>query len=71
MKQECRDRGIRARGIANANNIVNKNLASVYLEHELNLTLQKFAQTGANTIVVPASMQGFDMILPTDKLAKQ
>jgi hypothetical protein len=43
----------------------------VYLEHELNLTLQKFAQTGANTIVVPASMQGFDMILPTDKLAKQ
>mgnify|MGYP001824848578 CR=1 len=40
-------------------------------EHELNLTLQKFAETGANTIVVPANMRGFEMILPTDKLAQQ
>jgi regulator of protease activity HflC (stomatin/prohibitin superfamily) len=60
---------IRAEGIANANNIINKTLTSEYLQHELNLTLQKFAETGANTIVVPANMQGFDMILPTDRLA--
>ncbi len=62
---------IRAQGIANANNIINKTLTKEYLQHELNLTLQKFAETGANTIVVPANMQGFDMILPTDKLMKQ
>jgi regulator of protease activity HflC (stomatin/prohibitin superfamily) len=62
---------IRAEGIANANNIINKTLTSEYLQHELNLTLQKFAETGANTIVVPANMQGFDMILPTDRLAQR
>ena len=62
---------IRAQGIANANNIINKTLTTEYLQHELNLTLQKFAETGANTIVVPANMHGFDMILPTDKLAQR
>ena len=62
---------IRAQGIANANNIINKTLTTEYLQHELNLTLQKFAETGANTIVVPANMHGFNMILPTDKLSKQ
>jgi len=62
---------IRAQGIANANNIINKTLTTEYLQHELNLTLQKFAETGANTIVVPANMHGFNMILPTDKLTKR
>ena len=62
---------IRAQGIANANNIINKTLTTEYLQHELNLTLQKFAETGANTIVIPANMQGFDMILPTDKLTQR
>ena len=61
---------IRAQGIANANGIINKTLTNEYLQHELNLTLQKFAETGANTIVVPANMRGFEMILPTDKLAQ-
>lgn len=62
---------IRAEGIANANSIINKTLTTEYLQHELNLTLQKFAETGANTIVVPANMHGFDMILPTDKLTQR
>jgi hypothetical protein len=62
---------IRAQGIANANEIINKTLTNEYLQHELNLTLQKFAETGANTIVVPANMRGFEMILPMDKLAQQ
>ena len=62
---------IRAQGIANANDIINKTLTTEYLQHELNLTLQKFAETGANTIVVPANMHGFNMILPTDKLTKR
>jgi len=60
---------IRSRGIADANEIINRTLTTEYLQHELNMTLQKFAETGANTIVVPANMQGFDMILPTHKLA--
>lgn len=62
---------IRAQGIADANEIINKTLTKEYLQHELNLTLQKFAESGANTIVVPANMRGFDMILPVDKLTKQ
>jgi regulator of protease activity HflC (stomatin/prohibitin superfamily) len=62
---------IRAQGIADANNIINQTLTTEYLQHELNLTLQKFAETGANTIVVPANMNGFDMILPTDRLTKR
>ena len=45
-------------------------LTNEYLRHELNLTLQKFAETGANTILVPANMHGFDMIPPTDNLKK-
>lgn len=61
---------IRAEGIAKANGIINMTLTAEYLQHELNLTLQEFAKTGANTIVVPANMAGFDMILPTDKLAR-
>ena len=61
---------IRADGIARANEIINETLTKEYLQHELNLTLQKFAETGANTIVVPANMQGFNMILPTDRFTK-
>ena len=61
---------IRAQGIADANEIINKTLTAEYLQHELNLTLQKFAETGANTVVVPANMQGFNMILPTDRLVR-
>ncbi len=60
---------IRAAGIADANEIINRTLTNEYLQHELNLTLQKFAETGANTIVVPANMRGFEMILPVDKMA--
>lgn len=62
---------IRAQGIANANNIINKTLTREYLQHELNMTLQRFAETGANTIVIPANMEGFDMILPTDRLVQR
>ena len=62
---------IRAEGIAKANDIINKTLTAEYLQHELNLTLQKFAETGANTIVVPANMEGFDMILPAHQVTKR
>jgi hypothetical protein len=40
---------IQAEGIAKANGIINMTLTSEYLQHELNLTLQEFAKTGANT----------------------
>ena len=70
-RKNAESEAIRAEGIANANNIINKTLTAEYLQHELNLTLQKFAESGAKTIVVPANMNGFDMILPTEKLTQR
>jgi hypothetical protein len=46
-------------------------MARIFHREQLNLTLRGFAETGANTIVVPANMRGFEMILPTDRLAQQ
>jgi hypothetical protein len=46
-------------------------MARIFHREQLNLTLQKFAESGANTIVVPANRRGFEMILPTVKLAQQ
>ena len=44
--------------------VVCKALTVEHLEHELNLAPQKIAASGANTVVVPANMHGFEMILP-------
>lgn len=47
----------KAHGIAQANQIINGSLTREYLQHEANLTLQKFAESGnASTVVVPAGM---------------
>lgn len=45
-----------ARGISESNNIINNSLTKEYLQHEANQALMKFAETGANTVVVPANM---------------
>ncbi len=51
--------------------IVNqKRLGAKQVTVEIERTLQKFAETGTNTILVPARIHGFDMILPTDNLKK-
>ncbi len=58
----------RARGIAQANEIINASLTAEYLQHEVNLALQAFAENGGSTVVIPANMQGFDLILDQGRL---
>ncbi|NNM20939.1 MAG: hypothetical protein HKO55_06685, partial [Gammaproteobacteria bacterium] len=60
----------RARGIAQANEIINASLTAEYLQHEVNLALQAFAANGGSTVVIPANMQGFDLILDQSQLRR-
>lgn len=60
----------RARGIAQANAIINASLTAEYLQHEVNLALQAFADNGGSTVVIPANMQGFDLILDQSQLRR-
>lgn len=56
--KESEVRVAEARGVAEANHIINKSLTREYLQHEANQTLLKFAETGKNnTVVIPANMQ--------------
>lgn len=58
----------RARGIAEANAIINESLTPEYLQHELNEALKLFAENEGDVVVIPANMQGFDMILDAKSL---
>lgn len=57
----------RARGIAEANRIINDSLTAQYLQHEINMALQSFAENEGQLVVMPANMQGFDVILDTQR----
>ena len=57
----------RARGIAEANSIINDSLTAQYLQHEINMALQSFAENEGQLVVMPANMQGFDLILDTQR----
>ncbi len=57
----------RARGIAEANRIINESLTAQYLQHEINVALQSFAENEGQLVVMPANMQGFDVILDTQR----
>lgn len=57
----------RARGIAEANSIINDSLTAQYLQHEINVALQSFAENEGQLVVIPANMQGFDVILDTQR----
>jgi regulator of protease activity HflC (stomatin/prohibitin superfamily) len=47
-----------AKGVAEANHIINKSLTREYLQHEANQVLMKFAEgDNASTVVIPANMQ--------------
>lgn len=61
----------RARGIAEANIIINESLTAQYLQHEINMALQSFAENDGQLVVMPANMQGFDVILDTQRLPIQ
>lgn len=58
----------RARGIAEANAIINESLTPEYLQHELNEALKMFAENEGDVVVIPANMQGFDLILDSKQL---
>ncbi len=58
----------RAKGIAEANAIINESLTPEYLQHELNEALKLFAENEGDVVVIPANMQGFDMILDAKQL---
>ncbi len=60
----------RAKGIAEANNIINSSLTAEYLQHEVNIALQEFADNGGSVVVIPANMQGFDLILDSSQLRR-
>ena len=60
----------RAKGIAEANNIINSSLTAEYLQHEVNKALQRFADNDGSVVVIPANMQGFEMILDSGQLRR-
>jgi regulator of protease activity HflC (stomatin/prohibitin superfamily) len=58
----------KAQGIAKANQIINASLTAEYLQHEINLALAEFAKNEGQTVVIPANMQGFQVLLSQDRL---
>ncbi len=60
----------RAKGIAEANSIINKSLTAEYLQHEINQALHEFAENEGSVVVIPANMQGFDLILDSNSLQR-
>lgn len=60
----------KAQGIAKANQIINASLTAEYLQHEINLALAEFARHDGQTVVIPANMQGFQVLLNQDRLHK-
>ncbi len=58
----------RARGIAEANAIINSSLTPEYLQHELNEALKLFAENDGGVVVIPANMQGLNMILDAKRI---
>ncbi len=58
----------RAHGIAEANAIINSSLTPEYLQHELNEALKAFAENDGGVVVIPANMQGFQMMLDPKSL---
>jgi hypothetical protein len=60
----------KAQGIARANQIINASLTAEYLQHEINMALAEFAKHEGQTVVIPANMQGFQLMLNRDALRR-
>jgi regulator of protease activity HflC (stomatin/prohibitin superfamily) len=60
----------RARGIAESNRIINSSLTAEYLQHEINKALGEFARNGGSAVVIPANMQGFQLLLDSGGLRR-
>lgn len=46
---------------------IQDSLTAQYLQHEINVALQSFAENEGQLVVMPANMQGFDVILDTQR----
>jgi len=60
----------RAKGIAESNRIINSSLTAEYLQHEINKALAEFAKNGGSAVVIPANMQGFQLLLDSGGLRR-
>ncbi|MEZ5499881.1 MAG: SPFH domain-containing protein [Steroidobacteraceae bacterium] len=60
----------RAKGVAEANRIINQSLTAEYLQHEVNKALAEFAKNEGNAVVIPANMQGFQLLLDSGGLRR-
>jgi hypothetical protein len=58
----------KAEGIAKADRIINASLTAEYLQHEINMALAEFAMHDGQTVVIPANMQGFQVLPSKDNL---
>jgi hypothetical protein len=45
-------------------------LTAEYLQHEVNTALLRFADNDGSIVVIPANMQGFEMILDSGQLRR-
>lgn len=55
----------RAQGLAEANRIINQSLTAEYLQHEVNEALKLYGANGCPATVIPANMQGAQLLLNT------
>ena len=69
-KQDALIKVEESRGISEANVIIAETLSAEYLQYMVNKALQTFANNGAGVLVIPANMQGFDLILDSDTLRR-
>lgn len=60
----------RAKGIAEANHIINASLTAEYLQHEVNKALAEFATNDGNAVVIPANMQGYNLMLDASRIRR-
>lgn len=53
----------RAEGLAEANRIINQSLTAEYLQHEVNEALKMYGENGCPATIIPANMQGAQLLL--------
>jgi hypothetical protein len=60
----------KAEGIAKANRIINASLTAEYLQHEVNMARAEFARHDGQTVLIPANMQGLQVLPSKDNLRR-
>ena len=70
VKAQAARLGVTAKGIAESNRIINSSLTAEYLQHEINKALGEFAKNGGSAVVIPANMQGFQLLLDSGGLRR-